>query len=74
MPACTAVLNALNGGSTTPPSDSGTIKGIGSGRCLDVPDSSTTDGTQLQLWTCSGGTSQQWTYTSAGELRDYGSE
>ncbi|MFJ3026556.1 endo-1,4-beta-xylanase [Streptomyces tendae] len=72
-PAYTAVLDALNGGSTTPPpSGAGTIKGVGSGRCLDVPNSSTTDGTQLQLWDCSTGTNQQWTYTTAGELRGYG--
>ncbi|MFC8519415.1 endo-1,4-beta-xylanase [Streptomyces sp. NPDC057257] len=73
-PAYTAVLNALNGGTTTPPSGSGQIKGVGSGRCLDVPNSSTTDGTQLQLWDCHSGTNQQWTYTDAGELRVYGNK
>ncbi|MFR9797694.1 endo-1,4-beta-xylanase [Streptomyces sp. MS06] len=72
-PAYTAVLDALNGGSTTPPpADSGQIKGVGSGRCLDVPDAGTADGTQLQLWDCHSGTNQQWTYTDAGELRVYG--
>ncbi|GAA2326866.1 endo-1,4-beta-xylanase [Streptomyces cuspidosporus] len=71
-PAYTAVLNALNGGSTTPPADSGQIKGVGSGRCLDVPNAGTTDGTQLQLWDCHSGTNQQWTYTDTGELRVYG--
>ncbi|MBA4862035.1 endo-1,4-beta-xylanase, partial [Streptomyces sp. PSKA54] len=73
-PAYTAVLNALNGGSTTPPSDAGQIKGVGSGRCLDVPNASTTDGTQLQLWDCNNGSNQQWTYTAAGELRVYGNK
>ncbi|WP_324785222.1 endo-1,4-beta-xylanase [Streptomyces sp. H51] len=72
-PAYTAVLNALNGGtSTPPPSGGGQIKGVGSGRCLDVPNASTTDGTQLQLWDCHSGTNQQWTYTDAGEFRVYG--
>ncbi|MEU3894798.1 endo-1,4-beta-xylanase [Streptomyces sp. NPDC045251] len=72
-PAYTAVLDALNGGgSTTPPADAGQIKGVGSGRCLDVPDAVTTDGTQLQLWDCHSGSNQQWTYTDAGELRVYG--
>ncbi|MBZ6231981.1 endo-1,4-beta-xylanase [Streptomyces olivaceus] len=71
--AYTAVLNALNGGdSTEPPAESGQIKGVGSGRCLDVPGTSTTDGTQLQLWDCHSGTNQQWTYTEAGEFRVYG--
>ncbi|MER6532284.1 endo-1,4-beta-xylanase [Streptomyces sp900105755] len=74
-PAYTAVLNALNGGgSTTPPVDGGQIKGVGSGRCLDVPGAGTTDGTQLQLWDCHSGTNQQWTYTDAGELRVYGNK
>lgn len=75
--AYTSVLNALNGGSTTPtdpPPGSGQIKGVGSGRCLDVPNASTSDGTQLQLWDCHSGTNQQWTSTAAGELRVYGNK
>ncbi|MEU0332045.1 endo-1,4-beta-xylanase [Streptomyces sp. NPDC006193] len=73
-PAYTAVLNALNGGSSTPPADSGQIKGVGSGRCLDVPNASTSDGTQLQLWDCHSDANQQWTYTDSGELRVYGTK
>ncbi|MFI2373499.1 endo-1,4-beta-xylanase [Streptomyces sp. NPDC018964] len=74
-PAYTAVLDALNGGDTSePPTDGDTIKGVGSGRCLDVPGSSTTDGTQLQLWDCHGNSNQQWEYTDAGELRVYGNK
>jgi len=72
--AYTSVLDALNGGSSTPPTGSGEIKGVGSGRCLDVPNASTTDGTQLQLWDCNSSTSQQWTSTAAGELRVYGNK
>ncbi|GGR85430.1 MULTISPECIES: endo-1,4-beta-xylanase [Streptomyces] len=72
-PAYTAVLNALNGGSTTPPpTGGGQIKGVGSGRCLDVPGAATADGTQLQLWDCNNATNQQWTSTDSGELRVYG--
>ncbi|MDQ0829378.1 endo-1,4-beta-xylanase [Streptomyces achromogenes] len=73
-PAYTAVLDALNGGTSTPPAESGTIKGVGSGRCLDVPGTSTADGTQLALWDCHSGTNQQWAYTTAGELRVYGNK
>ncbi|MFB8773231.1 endo-1,4-beta-xylanase [Streptomyces broussonetiae] len=74
--AYTSVLNALNGGTTPtdPPPGSGQIKGVGSGRCLDVPNASTSDGTQLQLWDCHSGTNQQWTSTAAGELRVYGNK
>ncbi|WP_427165698.1 endo-1,4-beta-xylanase [Streptomyces sp. C1-1] len=73
-PAYTAVLDALNGGGSTtpPPAGGGQIKGVGSGRCLDVPNAATADGTQLQLWDCHSGTNQQWTLTDAGELRVYG--
>ncbi|KAB8194332.1 1,4-beta-xylanase [Nonomuraea phyllanthi] len=78
-PAYTAVLNALNGGtSTTPPpgdgGDEGTIKGVASGRCVDVPNASTSDGTAVNLWDCNGNSNQQWTLTSAGELRVYGNK
>ncbi|MFD9635332.1 RICIN domain-containing protein, partial [Streptomyces violascens] len=37
-----------------------------SGRCLDNPGSSTTDGTQLVLWDCNGGSNQKWTALTAG--------
>ncbi|MFF0477721.1 endo-1,4-beta-xylanase [Streptomyces sp. NPDC004284] len=73
-PAHTSVLNALNAASPTPTPTpgSGQIKGIASGRCLDVPGSSGADGTQLDLWDCNNQADQQWTYTAAGELRVYG--
>ncbi|WP_039937028.1 ricin-type beta-trefoil lectin domain protein [Streptomyces himastatinicus] len=53
---------------------SGAIVGVGSGRCVDVPNQSQTPGTQVELWDCNGGSNQQWTDTSAGELRVYGSD
>ncbi|WP_075018030.1 ricin-type beta-trefoil lectin domain protein [Actinacidiphila rubida] len=53
---------------------SGPITGVGSGRCVDVPDQSQTAGTQVELWDCNGGANQQWTSTSAGELRVYGDD
>ncbi|MFD6885676.1 endo-1,4-beta-xylanase [Streptomyces sp. NPDC059957] len=74
--AYSSVLNALNAGSSTPtptPSPgSGQVKGVASGRCLDVPGAGTTDGTQVNLWDCNNRTNQQWSYTAAGELRVYG--
>ncbi|MET8894078.1 endo-1,4-beta-xylanase [Streptomyces albogriseolus] len=75
--AYTAVLNALNGGDggnpdpDPEPGDGTAIKGVGSGRCLDVPNAGTADGTQVQLYDCNGRTNQQWTLTSSGELRVY---
>ena len=57
-----------------PPTTTGQIVGTGSGRCLNVPGTSQSGGTQVQLWDCDGGTGQQWTYTSAGELRVLGGD
>ncbi|MEW2512514.1 endo-1,4-beta-xylanase [Streptomyces sp. NPDC046870] len=75
-PAYTSVLNALNGGTTTPPPTGGgtQIKGVGSGRCVDVPNAATADGTQVQLYDCNGAANQQWTLSDAGELKVYGNK
>ncbi|MFI0898150.1 non-reducing end alpha-L-arabinofuranosidase family hydrolase [Streptomyces sp. NPDC020983] len=51
---------------------SGALRGVGSGRCLDVPNSGQTDGTYLQIYDCSGGTNQQWTLTDSNQLTVYG--
>ncbi|HUS14359.1 MAG TPA: ricin-type beta-trefoil lectin domain protein, partial [Chloroflexia bacterium] len=61
----------LGGGPSTPPA-AGAVKGVGSGRCLDVSGASQANGAQAQIWDCNGQANQQWTATSAGELRVYG--
>jgi hypothetical protein len=50
------------------------IVGAGSGRCIDVPNASTTNGTQVQLWDCNGNSNQRWTYTSSKQLMVYGNK
>jgi poly(3-hydroxybutyrate) depolymerase len=58
-----------------PPGQSNvTIVGQQSGRCVDVPNSSTANGTQVQLWDCHGGTNQRWTYTASRQLTVFGSK
>ncbi|MEV5434595.1 non-reducing end alpha-L-arabinofuranosidase family hydrolase [Streptomyces sp. NPDC052682] len=52
----------------------GALRGVGSGRCLDVPGASRTDGTSLQIWDCTGGTNQQWTLTDSNQLTVYGNK
>jgi hypothetical protein len=52
----------------------GALHGTGSGRCLDVPNASQTDGTYLQISDCTGGANQQWTLTGGGQLTVYGSK
>ncbi|MEU0609169.1 poly(ethylene terephthalate) hydrolase family protein [Streptomyces griseorubiginosus] len=62
------------GGTTPPPATGGQVVGAASGRCLDVPNSSQTNGAQLQLWDCLDQPSQKWARTDAGELRVYGNK
>jgi lysophospholipase L1-like esterase len=50
------------------------VVGAGSGRCLDVVGASTTNGAQVQLYDCWGGSNQRWTYTSGRQLTVYGNK
>ncbi|MDG4785310.1 RICIN domain-containing protein [Micromonospora sp. WMMD1102] len=50
------------------------IVGGQSGRCVEVPNSATTNGTQVQLWDCSGGTNQRWAQTASRQLTVYGNK
>jgi endo-1,4-beta-xylanase len=69
--AYTAVLDALNSGNPNPGGGTGPVRAVAVNRCLDVPGSSTTAGTQLQIRDCGSGANQQWTRTAAGELTVY---
>ena len=48
------------------------LVGNQSGKCLDVPNVSTTNGTQLEIWTCNAGGNQEYALTSGGEITVYG--
>jgi beta-galactosidase len=52
----------------------GALVGTQSGRCVDVPNATTTNGTQVQLWDCNSGTNQRWTYTASRQLVVYGNK
>jgi hypothetical protein len=57
-----------------PPSNGGQpIVHPDGGRCIDVPQSTTSLSTQVQLYDCGGASAQQWKLTAASELRVYGS-
>ncbi|GAA3274069.1 hypothetical protein GCM10020218_019450 [Dactylosporangium vinaceum] len=60
---------------SSPPPQGGAkrIVGAQSGRCVDVPNASQTNGTRVQLYDCNGQSNQQWTYTSSKQLQVYGS-
>jgi lysophospholipase L1-like esterase len=49
---------------------SGPVHAVGAGKCLDVPNSTQNNGTQLQIWDCNGGAGQTWT-SSGGRLTVY---
>jgi hypothetical protein len=50
------------------------IVGGQSGRCVDVPGASTSNGAQIQLWDCHGNTNQRWTHTASRQLTVYGNK
>jgi hypothetical protein len=50
------------GGST------GALHAVGAGKCLDDPNSTTTTGTQQQIYDCNGQANQTWTHTPSGAL------
>ncbi|MBE3016088.1 ThuA domain-containing protein [Microbispora sp. NEAU-D428] len=61
--------------SPSPPAGGTTaLRGVASGRCLDVSGASQSNGAQTQIWDCNGQNNQKWTSTSAGELRVYGNK
>ncbi|MFJ7214896.1 non-reducing end alpha-L-arabinofuranosidase family hydrolase [Amycolatopsis sp. NPDC098790] len=68
-----AVVSAVTLGAGPALADvTGSLRGVGSGRCLDVPNATQTDGTSLQIYDCWNGAGQQWTSTTAGLLTVFG--
>ncbi|MFG1763777.1 glycoside hydrolase family 27 protein [Micromonospora parva] len=63
VPAHGTVVYRVSGGGTTtpPPTTSSAYASAASGRCLDVPNSNTTNGTQPVIWDCNGQANQRWT-------------
>jgi hypothetical protein len=55
----------ISGGGGT---GTGPLHAVGAGKCLDDPNSTTAEGTQQQIWDCSGAANQTWTENSSGQL------
>ncbi|MEU7859322.1 lectin [Nonomuraea sp. NPDC049141] len=72
VPGHGAAMYVVTGGGIVTPPPTGSIRGVGSGRCLDVSGASQANGAQAQIWDCNGQANQQWTATASGELRVYG--
>jgi len=58
----------------TNPGPTGPIRGVASNRCLDVNGGSQTDGTNVIIWDCHGGTNQQWTVASNKQISVFGNK
>jgi alpha-galactosidase len=65
VPGHGTVVYRVSGGGTGTPSGATTLVSAASGRCLDVPNGSTANGTQPVIWDCNGGANQSW--TSSGQ-------
>ncbi|MGV9456760.1 ricin-type beta-trefoil lectin domain protein [Streptomyces sp. NPDC003635] len=52
-------------------SRTGEVKGV-NGKCLDVDNSQTADGTKIQLWTCNSTGAQKWPLPGDGTVRALG--
>jgi len=63
VPGHGTVVFRVSGGTGTPPGSTSTLVSAASGRCLDVPNGTTANGTQPVIWDCNGGTNQRWTTT-----------
>ncbi|WP_410170220.1 non-reducing end alpha-L-arabinofuranosidase family hydrolase [Actinacidiphila bryophytorum] len=74
MLATVGVVAAMLVANPAQAATSGALRGAGSGRCLDVPNASQTDGTYLQIYDCNGQANQQWTLTSGNQLTVYGNK
>jgi hypothetical protein len=49
----------------------GALRGAASNRCVDVPNFTAANDTQVMLWDCTGTDNQQWTPTSSKQLLVY---
>jgi alpha-galactosidase len=71
VPAHGSVMYRVSPGSGSSVGSAHRLVGASSGRCLDVPNGSTTTGTQLEIWDCNTGSNQSFTPTSGKALQVY---
>ncbi|MCX4564925.1 lectin [Streptomyces viridodiastaticus] len=56
---------------TADPTRTGEVRGV-NGKCLDVDNAGTADGTRVQIYTCNSSAAQRWTVSGDGTLRALG--
>ncbi|MFI6151620.1 glycoside hydrolase family 27 protein [Kitasatospora sp. NPDC051170] len=69
VPAHGTTMFRVAGGTSAP--TGGALRAVGAAKCLDVPNSTTTPGTQVAIWECNAQANQQWTYTASNQLTVY---
>jgi beta-glucanase (GH16 family) len=58
---------------TTPAPGGTRLKGVQSGRCIDIPAGNSADGTKLDIWDCStSGAHHRWDFPADGTVRSLG--
>lgn len=71
--ALSALLIGVGAGAgTADAATASSVSNAGNGKCLDVTDGSTADGTLPQMWSCSTGPNQSWTLNANGSLTALG--
>jgi hypothetical protein len=63
-----ANITAAGYGAGGTAASSGPLHAVGAGKCLDVPNGTTTLGTQTRIWSCNGQAPQNWTHSSSNQL------
>jgi glucosylceramidase len=71
LPARTSATFTWSGSPGGGSGATGTLTGL-AGKCLDVANGSTADGTPVQITDCNGSTAQRWTLTADGGIRALG--
>ncbi|MFE0593159.1 family 16 glycosylhydrolase [Micromonospora echinospora] len=64
-------VNGYTSGGNPPPGTT-RLRGVGSGRCIDIPSANPVDGAKLQIWDCNTTVAQQWTFAADGTVRAMG--
>jgi alpha-galactosidase len=68
VPGHGTVMFRVAGGTSGGGATTGALHAVGAGKCLDDPNSTTTAGTQQQIYTCNGAANQTWTHTTSNQL------
>jgi hypothetical protein len=72
-PVPPAITPKPTASTTQPPTPPAAVAIVGYvGKCIDVTDRASVDGTPLQMWTCNAASNQKWTFMADGTVRSLG--